>query len=72
MNFNFLKGISGILESRKGTAFLLTLTVSSFALLEGKLSGVAYSAIIATIFSIWTVSHAAQESILQGQDENKK
>jgi hypothetical protein len=68
MQFDVLKGITGILSSRKGTAFLLTLGISSFALLAGKLSGISYSAVIATIFSIWTVSHATQESLLQGKN----
>lgn len=54
-------GLVGLLCSRKGTAFLLTLAASTVGLLEGKLQGTAFAAIIATIFSIFTVTHTYQQ-----------
>ena len=55
-------GIVGMIQSRKSTAFLMTLTISSIALFTHHLDGTAFAAIIATIFSTFTASHAYQQA----------
>lgn len=54
-------GLIGLVRSRKGTAFLLTLTIASVALLLGKLESTAFAAVIATIFGVFTATHAFQQ-----------
>lgn len=54
-------GLIGLLKSRKGTAFLLTLGISSVALMTHHLESTAFAAIIATIFGVFTASHAYQQ-----------
>lgn len=57
-----LNGLVGLLASRKGTAFLLTLLVSSAALLSGHLPGTAFAAVISVIFGVFASAHAWQQS----------
>lgn len=56
-----LDGIKGLLASRKGTAFLLTLLVSSAGLLSGKLGGAPFASVVGIIFGVFTASHAYQQ-----------
>lgn len=56
-----LQGITGLLASRKGTAFLLTLAISSVALMTKHLESTAFAAVIATMFGVFTASHAYQQ-----------
>ena len=57
---SILSGLSGLCQEMKGTAFLLTLAIAGAALFAGKLPGGAFAAVIATIFSVFTASHAYQ------------
>ena len=59
-------GFIGLCESRKGTGFLLTLVSSSVALFTGHLQSSAFAMVIATIFSVFSVSHAFQTTNTPG------
>ncbi len=48
-----LQGISGLLQSRKGTFSLIILTVATTLCVLGKLPGAYYAGVIATIASIY-------------------
>lgn len=60
------KGIVGLIESRKGIAFLLTLAISSVALFSGKLPGNDFGIVMGIIFGVFSASHAYQESSKPG------
>lgn len=51
-----LKGMKSLLASSKGTLSLLILIVSTIAVMYGKIDGLAWSAIVSSVASIfmWT------------------
>lgn len=54
-------GIIGLFLSRKATFCLIVFIVSSIGLFSGKLQGMNYAAIVASITTIWTAAHAFQQ-----------
>jgi len=58
---NLLNGLRGLIESRKGVAFLLVLIISTVLTATGKLQGQWLAAIVATIFPTWAAAHSYQE-----------
>ena len=55
-----LQGITGLLASRKGAAFILTLTATTALSATHRLDP-TFGVVIGVIFGIFTVSHAYQE-----------
>jgi hypothetical protein len=53
-----LKGIKGLVESKKGVLILLILTISSVLCAKGRIDGTAYAAVMTVISTIycWTSS----------------
>lgn len=57
-----MKGIKGLLESRKATVLVIVLTVLSVLLYFGKIDGELYAMLVSGLTAVWKAAHSHEES----------